>query len=36
MRKGNALVPEEYSSASRTPLIVDTDELPLEIKVPRP
>ena len=34
--QGNALVPEEYSSTSRTPLTIDTSESPLEIKVPRP
>jgi hypothetical protein len=34
--KGKLLVPEEYTHPSTTPLVVDTDQLPLEIKAPRP
>lgn len=32
----NPLVPEEYLSTKTTPLIIDTSNLPLEIKVPKP
>jgi hypothetical protein len=35
--EGNTpLVPPEYLSAKTTPLIVDTDSLPLELRVPQP
>jgi len=34
--KGKSLVPEEYASTSQSPLIIDTDDTPLVIKVPRP
>jgi hypothetical protein len=30
------LVPEEYTHPSTTPLVIDTERLPLEIKAPRP
>jgi hypothetical protein len=33
---GKLLVPAEYTKASTTPLVVDTAELPFEIKVPKP
>lgn len=33
---GKPLVPSDYTSTRRTPLIIDTSTLPLEIKVPRP
>jgi hypothetical protein len=32
----NLPVPKEYSSISTTPLIIDTAQLPLEIKIPKP
>jgi len=32
---GKLLVPEEYTKGTKTPLIVDTADLPFEIKVPR-
>jgi len=35
-KEGNLLVPKEYTNPSETPLIVDTANLPLEIKVPKP
>ena len=35
-KNGELLIPDDYASTSRTPLIVDTAELPLEIKVPKP
>jgi len=31
-----AAVPNEYRSISATPLVIDTADLPLEIKVPKP
>lgn len=34
--KRNRLVPEDYSNPRRTPLMVDTTQLPFEIKVPKP
>ena len=34
--KGKLLIPKEYSHASTTPLIIDTADAPLEIKVPKP
>jgi len=30
------LIPKEYSNPRRTPLVVDTADLPFEIKVPKP
>jgi hypothetical protein len=33
---GKLLVPVEYTHAGTTPLVVDTANLPLEIKVPKP
>jgi hypothetical protein len=33
---GKLLVPSEYTKANSTPLVVDTANLPLEIKVPKP
>jgi len=33
---GKLLVPKEYTSAHTTPLVVDTSEIPLDIKVPKP
>lgn len=35
-QNGKSLVPADYTNTSRTPLIIDTSTLPLEIKVPRP
>jgi hypothetical protein len=35
-KEGKLLIPKEYSHASTSPLVADTDNLPLEIKVPRP
>jgi len=35
-KSGELLVPTDYTNTSRTPLIIDTSTLPLEIKVPRP
>ena len=32
----NLLVPKDYTSAHTTPLVVDTSEVPLDIKVPKP
>ena len=34
--KGKLLIPKECTHLSTTPLVVDTDELPLKILVPRP
>ncbi|MBX3427225.1 MAG: hypothetical protein KF688_16220 [Pirellulales bacterium] len=34
--QGKLLVPKDYAHASTTPLVVSTDVLPIEIKVPRP
>ena len=34
--KGKLLVPKEYTSIATTPLVVDTNNVPLEIKVPKP
>lgn len=34
--EGNLLVPADYTKAGSTPLTVSTDELPMEIQVPRP
>ena len=33
---GESLIPREYASSVKTPLVVSTDDVPLEIKVPRP
>lgn len=34
--KGQLLVPKEYTSIATTPLMIDTANLPLEIRVPKP
>jgi hypothetical protein len=34
--KGKLLIPKEYAHPTTSPLVVDTAQLPLEIKVPRP
>lgn len=34
--KGKLLVPKEYTSIATTPLVVDTDSVPFDIKVPKP
>lgn len=34
--KGKLLIPKEYSHATTTPLVIDTADAPLQIKVPRP
>lgn len=34
--QGNILVPKECTNLSTTPLIVDTSDVPLQIKVPKP
>jgi hypothetical protein len=33
---GKPVVPAEYTDSEKTPLVVDTANLPLEIKVPKP
>lgn len=33
---GEPLVPNEYTSIATTPLVIDTADAPLEIKVPKP
>ena len=33
---GQSIVPKEYTSIATTPLIISTDDAPLEIKVPKP
>ena len=33
---GKTLVPKEYTSITTTPLVIDTENAPLEIKVPKP
>ena len=35
-KEGKLLIPKEYSSLSKTPLTIDTETLPLDIKVPKP
>ncbi len=35
-KEGKPLIPAEYASTSKTPLVIDTGSLPIEIKVPRP
>lgn len=35
-KAGNLLVPKEYTSIATTPLVVDTEQMPFEIKVPKP
>ena len=35
-RATKPVVPKEYSSAQKTPLVIDTEDAPLEIKVPKP
>ncbi len=34
--KGKLLIPKEYAHPSTTPLVIDTADAPLEIKVPKP
>jgi hypothetical protein len=34
--KGKLLVPKEYTSLATTPLVIDTNDMPLELKVPTP
>lgn len=34
--KGKLLIPKEYSHALTTPLVIDTADAPLQIKVPKP
>jgi hypothetical protein len=34
--KGKLLVPREFTSIATTPLVVDTNAMPFEIKVPKP
>ncbi len=33
---GKLLVPEEYTSVKTSPIVVNTEELPFEIKIPKP
>lgn len=33
---GKLLVPQEYTNAKSSPLVVDTNDLPFDIKVPKP
>ena len=33
---GQLLVPKEFTSIATTPLVIDTEDAPLEIKVPKP
>jgi hypothetical protein len=35
-QEGKLLIPEEYTSISTTPLMVDTEQMPFDIKVPKP
>lgn len=35
-KSGELLVPKEFTSIATTPLLVDTDDAPLEMKVPKP
>ncbi len=35
-KQGKLLIPREYTRGVTTPLVVDTADLPLNIKVPRP
>ena len=35
-KQGQLLVPKEYTHIASTPLIIDTAESPLDIKIPRP
>ena len=34
--KGKLLIPKEFAHPSTTPLVIDTADAPLEIKVPKP
>jgi len=34
--QGKLLIPEEYTDLTTTPLVIDTADSPLVIKVPRP
>ncbi len=35
-KDGELLVPRDYTSTVKTPLVISTDDLPLQIKVPKP
>jgi hypothetical protein len=35
-KTGRNLIPKEYTSITTTPLVVDTEQLPFEIKIPKP
>ena len=35
-KQGKSLIPKDYSRSKKTPLVVDTDNIPFEIKVPKP
>ena len=35
-RSPDGIVPEEYSLKNKTPIVVDTSQLPFDIKIPRP
>jgi hypothetical protein len=35
-KNGKELIPKEYTSIATTPLLVDTEQLPFEIKIPKP
>ena len=35
-RDGNPVVPKEYTNPETTPLVIDTKDVPFEIKVPKP
>lgn len=35
-RDGKLVVPKEYASTETTPLVIDTADSPLDIKVPKP
>jgi hypothetical protein len=35
-KTGKNLIPKEYTSITTTPLVVDTEQLPFEIKIPKP
>jgi hypothetical protein len=34
--EGRLLVPKEYASMATTPLVIDTADAPIEIKIPKP
>jgi hypothetical protein len=35
-KQGRLLVPKEFTNIATTPLTVDTNDLPFDIKVPKP